>query len=92
MSKEPRGSRGRTSLAELRRQIGARIAQRRHDLGWKQRDLAARIGASPGRISTLENGHVEPNVAELLQLGEVLGTSLDELLTGQAADTPLHGR
>jgi transcriptional regulator with XRE-family HTH domain len=72
--------------------MGARIAQRRHDLGWMQRDLAARIGASAGRISTLENGHGEPNVAELVRLGEVLGTSLDDLVIGHAADISSRGR
>jgi transcriptional regulator with XRE-family HTH domain len=73
---------------ELRFAIGARVAQRRREMGWSQRDVVARIGGRVARLSMIEQGHSAPNLNELLRLREALNVSLDELVAGTAPDTP----
>ena len=80
-ARKAKAPRGRTDR-ELRLEIGCRIARCRQARGWLQKDLAARIGVRLGRLSLIENGHLAPNVGELVRLGEALGLSLDDLVKG----------
>ena len=64
-------------------QLGARIAQLRRDQGLTQEMLAQRMGVSPQAVSKWERGLACPNPVWLDDLADVLGTSIDSLLTGK---------
>lgn len=66
--------------------FGERIKQRRLELGWTQDVLAQKAGISKGFLSDLENGKRGIGAETLLDIGRVLGVSLDSLMTGTAAE------
>lgn len=66
--------------------LGERIKQRRLELGWTQEVLAQKAGISKGFLSDLENGKRGIGAETLLDVGRVLGVSLDSLMTGEAAE------
>ena len=51
---------------------GLRIAKRRHQLGWRQEDLAARLGVSPSTVANWERGKSFPT-RKLGAIEQVLG-------------------
>ena len=61
---------------EERQRIGAQLAARRKELGWKVRDIAARTGRQPSRVSEMETGRANSTVDALVQVGEVMGLRL----------------
>lgn len=67
--------------------LGDRIKQRRLELGWIQDLLAQKAGISKGFLSDLENGKRGVNAVTLLDIGRVLGVSLDYLMTGEADES-----
>lgn len=71
-----------------RRALGARLLERRRELRWTQRQLAARASIGYRRISRFENGRVAPNLPETIRLAEALGLSLDRLVLGQMPTLP----
>lgn len=77
----------RAPLAErtrgIRRRMGARIAERRRDRGWSQDELAELLKIPRTRLGKWENGYNAPPPEDLVALGEILGTTVDELLTGE---------
>ena len=61
--------------------IGDRIKQRRIELGWSQRDLAARMKYSNhSTIGKIENGKVDIPQSKIVQFAEVLGVSVAHLM------------
>jgi transcriptional regulator with XRE-family HTH domain len=56
--------------------IGARIAKRRHQLGWSQIELARRLGVSPSSVANWERGASYP-LKTLGRVEQVLGIPLD---------------
>lgn len=53
------------------------LAEERKRLGLTQRDVAAAMGVTPGRISQIENGDLDVNeVATLARYAEALGAKL----------------
>lgn len=70
--------------------LGERIKQRRLELGWTQEALAQKAGISKGFLSDLENGKRGISAETLLDIGRVLGVSLDSLMTGEAAGDTVH--
>ena len=72
-------------MAELPETLGDRIARLRRSLGWKQAELADRVGCKPTQISKFERGAYEPRLATLCRLAAAFGTSTDYLLTGRDA-------
>ena len=61
--------------------IGAKIRQRREQLGLSQQELAQRLGMTQARISEIESGarpHV--NLINLRNLARTLGVSADYLI------------
>ncbi len=62
--------------------IGKRLKQVREDAGLNQRDFAARIGSSSGRVSEIESGKNIPGGDLLLRLNQEFGTDLTWLLAG----------
>ena len=62
--------------------IGDRIRQLREAKGWKQSDLAARVGVSRAAIGYYETGTRTPPYATLIRIAEVFGVSTDYILRG----------
>jgi transcriptional regulator with XRE-family HTH domain len=69
-SRRPRG----------RGELGGRIREERLRQRIGVRELARRIGVSPGLISQVELGRASPSVGTLYEIVNVLGLSLDKLL------------
>jgi len=70
------------------RQVGERIARLRRSKGWKQKELASRIGCSLQQISKLERGHWMPRISVLVRVGETFNVTTDYLLTGRGPRNP----
>ena len=62
--------------------VGDRIRQLRESKGWKQSDLAVRIGVSRAAIGYYETGTRTPPYATLIKIADVFGVSTDFLLRG----------
>lgn len=65
--------------------LGARVARRRAQLGWKQVELSRRTGIAPTRLSRLEKGRCAPRLEELVHLCAVLDADLDQIVFGRPA-------
>lgn len=61
---------------------GQRLALFRKSLGLNQRDFAARLGFSPGRIGSIESGSAAPSRSFLERLAKEFEVSSDWLLQG----------
>ena len=59
--------------------VGAFIAALRREQGFTQKQLAEKIGVTDKAISRWETGKGYPDVTLLLQLGETLGVTLNEV-------------
>jgi len=68
--------------------LGDRITRLRRARGWKQRDLAERIGTRAAQVSKFECGNYVPRLDLLARLGEVFDVSLDYLITGREIREP----
>ncbi len=65
----------------MRRELGARIKSLRLRAGFKQVELAAKLGGvSPNLLSNWEQGYSAPNIFLLHDLADALHCSLYELL------------
>lgn len=61
--------------------IGDRIRQRRNELEWSQRDLAAKMGYNNNStITRIENGKVDIPQSRIIQFADVLGVSVAYLM------------
>lgn len=69
-------------MTEGRIRLGAEIQRRRKQLGLTQEELAQRMDVSRQSVTKWETGQSAPDLDRLIQLGEVLAVSLDELLKG----------
>lgn len=69
------------------RVIGARIARRRHQLGWSQVELASRLGVSPSSVANWERGASYPK-KKFGKVEQVLRISLDGLAPEAADRSP----
>lgn len=63
--------------------LGKRIAMLRRQRGLKQEDLANTLGVSSQAVSKWENDQTCPDISLLPKLAELLGVSVDELLSGK---------
>lgn len=59
---------------------GKQIALLRKSRNITQEELAQRLSVSPQAVSKWENGHTMPEVSILVELSEVLGVTIDEIL------------
>lgn len=73
----------------LQRDLGQRIVHLRKARGWRQGDLAKRLGVPSTRLGKWERGLNAPSLEDLTVLAAVLGATLDELVLGRAAPLPL---
>ena len=68
---------------------GELIANRRHELGYTQKQLAERLGISDRTVSKWERGLGFPDISLVEDLADALGLTAIELLRGeQAVSTP----
>lgn len=63
--------------------LGKRIAMLRRQKGCKQEDLANALDVSPQAVSKWENDQTCPDISLLPRLAQLLGVSVDELLSGK---------
>jgi len=63
--------------------LGKRIAMLRRQKGLKQEDLANTVGVSSQAVSKWENDQTCPDISLLPKLAELLGVTVDELLSGE---------
>lgn len=56
------------------------IKQLREAAGMKQSELADRMNVRPPTVFKWENGMANPTIANLIQLAEIFGVSLDEVV------------
>ena len=69
--------------------LGKRIALLRRQKGLKQDELAEQLGISPQAVSKWENDQTCPDISLLPKLAELLGVSVDELLSGKQELQPV---
>lgn len=61
--------------------IGEKIKQRRNELGWSQRDLAARMGYSNHTtVTKIEAGKVDIPQSKVMKFADVMGVSIAYLM------------
>lgn len=63
--------------------IGARIKQRRKELGLTQIQIKQATGISSGNLSEIENGSKLPSSPALISLSAILSCSTDWILKGE---------
>ena len=68
------------------RDIGKNIKDLRMRAKLTQEELAEKLGVSPQAVSKWENNQTCPDIALLPKLAQLLGVSVDELLTGKTAE------
>lgn len=61
---------------------GKFIAELRKEKGMTQEQLGERLGVNSRSVSRWENGHGMPDISLLLELADVLGVTVQELLEG----------
>ena len=68
--------------------LGKRIAALRREKGLKQDELAEKLSVSPQAVSKWENDQTCPDISLLPSLAQILGVTVDELLTGKKEEAP----
>jgi len=76
---------------EILKAFGARLKELRKQKGWTQKELAGRVEIRFSQLNKYESGLHTPPPEKLIELADVLGTTVDFLLTGDRAEAPpLH--
>ncbi|MBN2258838.1 MAG: helix-turn-helix transcriptional regulator [Anaerolineaceae bacterium] len=70
--------------------IGDNIRKKRKELGLSQRELASRIESDASYINRLETGKLNPSIASIEKIADVLHCSLDALVKGHNGDEDIH--
>jgi transcriptional regulator with XRE-family HTH domain len=78
----------RIQQGTLQRNLGQRIVGLRGARGWKQGDLAKRLGVPSDRLRKWERGLNAPSLEDLTALAAVLEITLDELVQGHPPVRP----
>lgn len=68
--------------------LGKRIALLRKEKELKQDELAQMLDVSPQAVSKWENDQTCPDISLLPKLAQILGVTVDELLSGKPQETP----
>jgi transcriptional regulator with XRE-family HTH domain len=67
-------------------EIGGRIAEARRKKGWRQEDLAAKIGVTTSAVGQWERGFTMPIMATFDLLPTILDVTREWLLTGNSKE------
>lgn len=68
-------------------EIGEKIRNRRMELGWSQRDLAAKMGyTNNSTIAKIEQGKTDVTQSRVIQFSKVLGVSIAYLLDWESGE------
>lgn len=67
---------------EMRKSFGQRLKSLRNQKRWTQKELAAKVGIGFSQFNKYEMGLHIPQLEKLIQLAELLDTTLDYLLMG----------
>ena len=70
--------------------VGARLRERRGELGLSLRELARRLEVSPSLVSQIETGKTQPSLRKLYAIVSELGVSLDEVFAPSGEDLDGH--
>ena len=68
-------------------EMGARIKEQRHRLGYTQQYVYDKLDISQNHYSRVENGRDGISFENLLKLSEILDVSIDYLITGKVSGT-----
>ncbi len=82
-------SRRKNPKGELKKELGARIVKARKRRGWKQAELAGRLGVQRERLGSWERGRSAPSLEDLALLSEVLEVPFEELGLGRRREEAL---
>lgn len=66
---------------------GERIAQKRHEKGWTQHDLAKKLGLNSKSVKDWESGVSLPSAKTIVKLCQLLNVSSDYLLCLDSRET-----
>ena len=69
---------------------GKFIAELRKEKGMTQEQLGAKLGVNSRSVSRWENGHGMPDISLLLELADVLGVTVQELLEGSRQEMKMQ--
>jgi transcriptional regulator with XRE-family HTH domain len=76
---------------DLKKSIGTRIAALRNQHGWMLKEMASKLDVGFSVYTKWEYGMHVPPVDKLIQLAELMQTTIDYLLTGNRTEgKPLH--
>ena len=75
----PRTRASRAGAPDSGTSVGARLRERRGQLGLSLRELARRLEVSPSLVSQIETGKIQPSVRTLYAIVNELDLSLDEI-------------
>ena len=76
---------------EILKAFGVRLKELRKQKGWTQKELAGKVEIRFSQLNKFESGLHTPPPEKLIELAEILGTTVDYLLTGDRSEaTPLH--
>ena len=67
--------------------IGERIKQRRKELKWSQRELAAKMNYDHSTVGRIERGTIDIPQSRIVQFAEVLGVSVAYLMDWEEMKT-----
>ena len=70
---------------------GERIAQKRHEKGWTQHDLAKKLGLNSKSVKDWESGVSLPSAKTIVKLCHLLNVSSDYLLCLDSRETLYPG-
>ncbi|MFG1419997.1 helix-turn-helix transcriptional regulator [Xanthobacter sp. V0B-10] len=72
--------------------FGSNLRRRAEELGISNAEVARRVGLSERRYANYVSGKREPDLATLVRIAEVLGTSPNSLLVVPATDESLSAK
>jgi transcriptional regulator with XRE-family HTH domain len=76
---------------DIRKAFGLRLKELRKQKGWTQKELAKQIDIRFAQLNKYECGMHMPPIEKLVQLSDILGVTLDYLVTGNRDQIqPLH--
>lgn len=77
---------------DIKRMIGARIAEIRGKKGMTQEQLAAKMGIGPKYLSSIERGKENPTLNTLINLSRALGVDLGQIFSFVQIEDPAKRR